>query len=163
LYNENKTSLIRYPEGKTNVFFAIPGSVTSIGEQAFSYCKSLTSVDIPVSVTGIGNNAFLACSSLTSVIIPDSVTSIGGAAFYGCRSLANVTIGASVTSIGDQAFRSCSSLTGVTCNATMPPTLGVMVFNNTTIMLQIKVPSGSVSAYQSATNWSDYSTRISGI
>jgi hypothetical protein len=52
--------------------------VTSIGNEAFSYCYRLTSITIPDSVTSIGNSAFSKCSSLTSITIPDSVTSIGG-------------------------------------------------------------------------------------
>ena len=51
--------------------------VTSIGDYAFAYCDSLTSVTIPDSVTSIGNRAFYDCSGLTSVTIPDGVTSIG--------------------------------------------------------------------------------------
>lgn len=35
----------------------------------------------------IGDLAFLWCSSLTSITIPDSVTSIGEFAFYACSSL----------------------------------------------------------------------------
>ena len=52
-------------------------SVTSIGDHAFYYCSSLTSIEIPNSVTSIGNWAFYGCSSLTSVEIPNSITSIG--------------------------------------------------------------------------------------
>ena len=88
-------------------------SVTSIGEQAFNGCSSLTSVTIGNSVTSIGSIAFGGCSSMTSVTIPNSVTSIGGRAFYGCSSLTSVTIPNSVTSIGDYAFYDCSSLTKV--------------------------------------------------
>ncbi len=62
-------------------------SVTSIGEYAFAYCDSLTSVTIGDSVTSIGENAFRNCDSLTSVIIPNSVTSIGKYAFGSCNSL----------------------------------------------------------------------------
>src|SRR5699024_4859621 len=46
------------------------GSVTSIGEGAFSYCESLMSITIPDSVTVIGDKAFLSCRSLESVMIP---------------------------------------------------------------------------------------------
>ena len=45
----------------------IPNSVTSIGEYAFYFCFSLTSITIPNSVTSIGSSAFRNCSALTSV------------------------------------------------------------------------------------------------
>ena len=92
----------------------IAEGVTSIGEYAFSDCRSLTSVTIPDSVTSIGEYAFYKCKSLTSVTIPDSVTLIGGAAFYECTSLTSVTIPDSVTNIGADAFSHCTSLTSVT-------------------------------------------------
>ena len=62
-------------------------SVTSIGDQAFDNCSSLTSITIPNSVTSIGYAAFRNCYSLTSVTIPNSVTSIGSSAFNGCDAL----------------------------------------------------------------------------
>lgn len=62
-------------------------------------------------VTAIGDSAFYFCDSLTTVSIPDSVTSIGDGAFYYCDSLTSVSIPDSVTSIGDYAFGDCSNLT----------------------------------------------------
>ena len=94
----------------------IPDSVTSIGDYAFSRCDSLTSVVIGDSVTSIGRSAFFYCSSLTSVVIGDSVTSIGKHAFSYCKSLTSVVIGDSVTSIGDYAFAWCDSLTSIEVN-----------------------------------------------
>ena len=50
---------------------------------------------IPNSVTSISNNAFNNCISLTSVTIPNSVTSIGNSAFNGCSGLTTVTMNSS--------------------------------------------------------------------
>ena len=65
----------------------IPNSITTIGNNAFSGCSSLTSITIPNSVTVIDNGAFMSCSSLTSITIPDSVTTIGFDVFLFCSSL----------------------------------------------------------------------------
>ena len=104
LFNKNKTELIQYPIGNLRESYAIPDSVTTIGDYAFYNCESLTSVTIPDSVTSIGEGAFEWCYSLTSVTIPDSVTTIGDGAFEGCNNLADVTIPDTVTRIGDWAF-----------------------------------------------------------
>ena len=92
----------------------IPDSVTTIGEEAFAECESLTSIVIPDSVTTIGGYAFDECESLTSVVIGDSVTTIGEGAFSGCESLTSIVIPDSVTSIGDYAFSWCTNLTSIT-------------------------------------------------
>ena len=91
----------------------IPNGVTMIGNYAFNYCDSLTSVTISDSVTEIGERAFQFCKALTSITIPDSVTTIGEKAFGFCDSLTSVTIGDSVTTIGKRAFENCTSLTKV--------------------------------------------------
>ena len=77
LYSKDGKTLIQYATGKTATDFTIPDSVTSIGEDAFYNCTSLTSIVIPDGVTSIGTAAFFGCTSLTEIVIPDSVTSIG--------------------------------------------------------------------------------------
>jgi hypothetical protein len=66
--------------GCKNSVIPADGSVTIIGNGAFSGCSYLTSVTIPDSVTSIGNCAFSGCIGLTSVTIPNSVTSNGKSA-----------------------------------------------------------------------------------
>ena len=66
LFDKDMTTLIQCP-GSFSGAYTIPNSVTSIGDDAFSNCKSLTSVTIPDSVTSIGEWAFFGCSSLTDV------------------------------------------------------------------------------------------------
>ena len=110
--NPNKyTGAVNIPATVTYEGFTY--SVTTILNEAFYECTSLTSVTIGNSVTTIGYWAFLGCSGLTSVTIPNSVTILGDSAFLGCSSLTSITIPNSVISIGDGAFEGCSSLSSV--------------------------------------------------
>ncbi len=138
LFNADKTVLVRYPEGKKETTYVIPSGVTRIGDGAFSYCSSLTSVTIPNSVTSIGEYAFIvttlygdASNWVNNVLYIDNCliqaqSEISGAydilagtrmiadgAFFYCSSLTSVTIPTSVTSIADETFNLCSSLASV--------------------------------------------------
>lgn len=80
----------------------IPSSVSIVGSNAFSECKSLK-ISIHRSLTEIGWNAFFNCLSLVKVLISliikklDHILSI----FF----LKEMIIFSSVTSIGSDAFR----------------------------------------------------------
>ena len=119
VYHSNGNCLIKTASktliaGCKNSVIPVDGSVTSIGDWAFSGCKGLTSITIPNGVTSIGGSAFSGCKGLVSIIIPDGVTSIGYSAFEGCSKLTSVTIGNSVTSIGKEAFTGCVALESIT-------------------------------------------------
>ena len=127
----------------------IGNGVTSIDDETFYGCSSLTSITIPNSVTSIGNYAFYGCSSLTSVTIPNSVTSIGSYAFYGCSSLTSVTIPNSVTSIGDYTFYGCSSLTSINIPDSIA-SIGSYAFRGCSSLTSIKIPKSVVRIDSSA-------------
>ena len=136
-----------YCKGLTSV--TIPNSVTSIGDCALYKCTGLTSVTIPNSVTSIGGGAFSGCSGLTSVTIPNSVTSIGGCAFENCSGLTSVTIPNSVTSIGNSAFYSCTGLTSVTIPNSVT-SIGGCAFENCSGLTSVTIPNSVTSIGNSA-------------
>ena len=94
----------------------IPNSVTTIGERAFLQCTGMSTLTLGSGVTEIKIGAFASCSSLTSLVIPDNVEIIGISAFGGCSGLTSLTIGSGVTSIGATAFEGCEALTEINYN-----------------------------------------------
>jgi hypothetical protein len=124
--------------------------------------NKLIGLEIGTCVTRIGDKMLFNYINFDgSITIPDSVTSIGDSVFFNCKKLRTVTIGSGVTSMGNDVFFACDNLSTVTINAVVPPTLGTEAFDESSC--QIKVPSGSVNAYKSATNWSTYASRITSI
>ena len=136
--------------------------VTSIGTLSFYDCSGLTSMKIPGTVTSIGNDAFKGCTSIKELVIEDGETPLGlgyqnrtgydlkNGLFYDCpletlyigrnlsyapyftysqnyvtqtgvmspfswiETLKNITIGNLVTDMGTAAFCGCSSLPSIT-------------------------------------------------
>ena len=103
LFNKQKTELIKFPFKNTITEYAIPNTVTTIANSAFSGCTNLKSIIIPDSMTAINSSMFSGCSSLESATIPNSVTAIASFAFRGCP-LESIIIPKSVTIIGKDAF-----------------------------------------------------------
>ena len=133
----------------------IPNSVTRIGDRAFRNCTSLASIDIPNSVTDIGNFAFSGCTSLVSINIPNSVTRIGDSAFSGCTSLASIDIPNSVTDIGNFAFSGCTSLASIDIPNSVT-SIGFSAFRGCTSLASIDIPNSVTSignyAFQGCTS-----------
>ena len=142
----------------------LPDTLTSIGGAAFYGCSSLADISLPASLTSIGGSTFNSCSLLTRVINLENtkVTSIGNYAFNGCSSLSEITLPDTLTSIGEAVFKYCSSLQYIRIEATTPPTLASTNAIPSKIGA-IYVPDESVAAYQAATNWSSFASKIKGI
>ena len=102
-YSKDWKRLLRKPKSLRGKY-SIRKGVKVIGNGAFFWCESLTSINIPNSVTTIGEVAFGMCESLTNINIPNSVTTIGNGAFSRCSSLISINIPNSVTTIGRGAF-----------------------------------------------------------
>ena len=137
------TRSVKIPESVT--YNSNTYSVTSIGDEAFSHCRDLSTVSIPLSVTSIGNGAFIGCTSLYSVtIIGNSVTSIGNSAFNGCTRLTSITIPNSVTTIGGLVFYRCTGLISVSIGNSVT-SISEDAFNGCTRLTSIKIPNSVTS------------------
>ena len=131
-----------YCSGLTSV--NIPSSVTSLSYACFKGCSGLTSVNIPSSVTSLGSGCFEGCSGLTSVSIPSSVTSLGRSCFWNCSGLTSVSIPSSVTSLGDDCFYYCSSLSSITIPSSVT-SLGNSCFSGCSGLTSVTIPSSVTS------------------
>ena len=134
--------------------------VTSIGDSAFCYCSSLTSVTIPKDVTSINICAFYDCGNLTSVTIPEGVTSIGNWAFSYCKGLTSVIIPKSVTSIGALAFAGCSGLISVTIPEGVA-SIGNWAFSSCKSLTSVSIPEGVTSIGEGAFQYCSGLTSVS--
>ena len=79
----------------------IPGTVTSIGGNAFKDATGLTSITIPSSVTAIGGSAFKSATGLVSVIFDGDAPAINGKAFDSVHPDAVAYIRAGATGFGE--------------------------------------------------------------
>jgi hypothetical protein len=118
----------------------IPVGVSSIGGGAFSGCSTLTDITIPYTVNYIGISAFSYCVSLTSITVPNRVKNIASAVFTCCTSLTNVTIPNSVTIIESSAFQCCSSLTTILIPNSVT-TIGISAFWRCTGLTNVTIPA----------------------
>ena len=110
---------------------AVPDSVKTIGGNAFSFCKSLTELDLnQVETVGdyafqydvfvqpdlgdalveLGAYSFAWCPNLEIVVFPDSLTTVGKSAFSNCPKIRSITIGASLTDLGEISFTGANNL-----------------------------------------------------
>ena len=84
------------------VSVTIPGSVKTVGKNAFSYCDALVTLKIENGVTVIGEEAFRGCVKLTDVVLPESTVQIEKRAFAYCTDIVNFTLKSSEMTFGDR-------------------------------------------------------------
>ena len=97
----------------------LPSGLKVINNKAF-YASGIKAITLPNTVTTIGDNAFEMCKSLSNytVVIPNSVTTIGASAFASASGIVKVYLGSGVTSIGAKAFYKCNSSFALQFNGT---------------------------------------------
>ena len=159
--SNNKNSVFMNCTNLKKVY--IQDGMTAIGSNYFNGCSSLKSVRFPSSMVTLGSSTFKDCVSLEEIETPYSVQSVPSNFVNGCTNMNKVIINTNVTSIGGVAFQ-CGSITNKTVfiiRPTTPPTIESNSFAYSYID-KIIVPQESLAAYQSATNWSAYASKMVG-
>ncbi len=100
------------PTSKEITTVSIHDDCKTILDEAFSNCKSFTSVSIPSSVEQIGASSFYRCSAMATITFCDDseLTSIGETCFAYCNALTSIAFPTSLSSLQAHAFHECLNL-----------------------------------------------------
>lgn len=112
LFDKNKTVLVCVPAACNISNYAIPNTVTDIGN-AFYSCDKIENVTMSDSVTSWSLEAFSGCQSLKTIKLSSGLINIPTKAFQSCRNLESIIIPNSIISIDGMAFAYCSNLKDV--------------------------------------------------
>lgn len=101
-------------DGAAGVGVALPKSVITIGDHAFSRTGVTGTLKLPENLTTIGAYAFYQCTNLTGpLVIPQGIKSIEEKTFAECGFTGDITIPDDMTTIGDHAFDKCTNINSV--------------------------------------------------
>lgn len=184
-YPEVLTSIGQYAHSSCYSLkhLVLPDSLTNLGNSAFQNCYSLEDINIDTiddvyintsafsycrgakhakinHAYSLGNSAFSYCTTMEEIELPDDLEVINGAAFRACQCLRKITFPASLTNFqGGNEVADCFSLQEIHFKSTTPPSVAATTtFNNLPKSCKIYVPTGSLAAYTSATNYPSAST-----
>lgn len=144
-------------------------NLKSLGNSAFKNCDSLLTFSAPLLKT-IPDSGLSDCDKLNVVDVP-MVESIAGYGLEYCKALPSIRLPV-ISSIGSSAFAHCIVLKDIYIGSSSVPTLSsVAAFAYTPIAMsgsyssadaRIHVRSEMVEAFQAATNWSTFASKIVG-
>lgn len=154
--------------------------ITKISQHAFHYCAALEKITLPNTVTEIETYAFNGCM-IPQFQFPSNLETVGAYAFTGTRietidlpdtlttlgqynnnsNVVKIIVPYRITSISSYTFSNNISMSEYHFKPTTPPSLASTgIFSSIPSDCVIYVPQGSLSAYQTATNWSQFSSKM---
>ena len=117
---------------------------------------NLLSVHLPDNVSSIGEQAFYGCSSLSDLSLSSSLLSVGKEAFSGCNRLSSLTF-RERCQLDSKAFYNCTGLQHIYCHSEIPGNCASDAFDGLDkFACTLHVPAGSQPKYQVATGWRDF-------
>jgi hypothetical protein len=131
------------------------------GDSAFDGCASLKNIYLSKILVTLGAYSFRGNSLLEEVNLNDltSCSSIPTSCFFNDSKLTKITILSNVTSLRAGCFSGCYGIKEYHFKRTTPPSIdSTNVFTGLAIDCIMYVPVGSLTAYQTATNWSSFAS-----
>lgn len=165
LTNKAQTSVLAYPSAKGSTY-VIPGTITSIGEYAFSGSE-IVQITIPTNVNSVGRYAFQKCAKLKGVTIEDNSSSLSmgvevfynsglesiylgrtlssnyygaNSQFYNLTSLKSAELGSNYTQVYASMFYGCTNLESIKLSENIK-TINSSAFYNCANLKSITIPS----------------------
>jgi hypothetical protein len=137
---------------------SIPNYVQEFGNEAFSGCVKLHSIDFAdgQNLLSIGQYAFYNCSTLVSVTVPEGVQTLGAYAFYNNASLVKIKLPSTLSVIGNYAFGNCQQLMKMNVAAYAPPTVSSNTFYSVPRTATVYVPESAINTYKSTYIWNEF-------
>ena len=156
VFDKEMKTLLFYPENKPDSVYAIPDTVTTIGENAFQNVKNLTKLYIPESVTNVNDNTFSNYSALTEIYYKNGDTdnevvyeyevvnenSIRLTYYKDKNTVVSVPEqidGYTVVGVADDTFKDCIYATGIK----LPETISEIGKIGSPVLQKFNVPAGA--------------------
>ena len=116
--------------------------VSSVSQGMFCECSSLYEIMFPNTITSIGNEAFTTCAKLTSIDLSKTKTAtIGVKTFAYCDNLSTIQLPTTLVLIDDGAFRYDTNLRSVqNLEKTIASTINFGVFEGCSNLSSVKLP-----------------------
>lgn len=127
VFDKNQSTLICYPDGKTESSYRIPDNIKKIEYDAFSVCSNLTSITLSKNLFDLPTTVFYECINLKEIKVDASskyFTSDKGILYNKNKTIlisypngkteASLTVPSSVNSINYRAFNLCPKLQSIT-------------------------------------------------
>ena len=156
LFTADGKEITWFPMGKTGDY-ALPESVTSIGDRAFAGC-AITRFTLPDGLKEIGQAAFFG-SKVEEVTLPDGLRLIPTATFQQCTSLHTVRMGSKAELVSDYAFDGCP-LRHIYIDAQYPPVCNPNALTTSYDALfsqcTLHVPTGRSGFYKADSHWGQF-------
>ena len=139
-YTKSGDSVAPWYKYRNTASTVMISGVSKISANAFYSMYAITSVKfLDKALTEIGDCAFTFCTSLTTISLPENLTAIGASAFEACGNLTEIKIPAKVTSIGERAFALNHKLTSVSMEETFSTAMSQEAFDD--IFMGIPAPT----------------------